>query len=141
MKHTPGLPLTDIQMRFRTPGGCPVAQIGVYSFTTSSSDAMPRCILICLLLAVVSPLQTALADAFTESLTPVRKDCELGPADLAQEDLILPGGPGDNSWPIRLQGCSRLVLREACSAGRGRSVGIRMTGCSSPFRTHGIPRA
>jgi hypothetical protein len=45
----------------------------------------------------VSPLQTALADAFTESLTPVRKDCELEPADLAQGDLILPGGPGDNS--------------------------------------------
>lgn len=97
MKQPPGLPLMDIQMRFRTPGGCPVAQIGVYSFTTSSSDAMPRCILIFLLLAVVSPLQTALADAFTESLTPVRKDCELEPADLAQGNLILPGGPGDNS--------------------------------------------
>ncbi len=42
-------------------------------------------------------LQTTLADAFTETLTPIRKDSELDPADLRQGDLIVLGGPADNA--------------------------------------------
>ncbi len=42
-------------------------------------------------------LQTTLADAFTETLTPLRKDSEIGPAELGQCDLIVLGGPADNA--------------------------------------------
>ena len=40
--------------------------------------------------------QTVLADAFTEILPPVKKDCEVTAAELASSDIILLGGVADN---------------------------------------------
>jgi hypothetical protein len=41
--------------------------------------------------------QTTLADAFAETLSPVVKDCEVSPADLASHDLIVLGLAEDNT--------------------------------------------
>jgi hypothetical protein len=46
--------------------------------------------------------QTVLADAFVESLPLMRKDSEVNPAELASHDLILVGGPGDNTLTARV---------------------------------------
>ncbi len=47
-------------------------------------------------------LQTALADAFSEVLPPVVKDCEVTDAELSASDLVLLGGPEDNSLVARV---------------------------------------
>ena len=46
--------------------------------------------------------QTTLADAFTEILPEMRKDSEVNQADLASHDLILVGGPADNTLTARV---------------------------------------
>ena len=46
--------------------------------------------------------QTTLADAFTEQLVPVVKDCEVTEAELRAHDLVLLGGPRDNGLVARL---------------------------------------
>jgi hypothetical protein len=46
--------------------------------------------------------QTTLADAFTEQLVPVLKDCETSAEMLRTCDLVLLGGPRDNSLVARL---------------------------------------
>ena len=40
----------------------------------------------------------AAADRITETLPPVRKDCEFDLADFREHDIILLGGPADNRW-------------------------------------------
>lgn len=47
-------------------------------------------------------LQTTLADAFTEQLVPVLKDCEVTEEALRACDLVLLGGPRDNALVARL---------------------------------------
>ena len=43
-----------------------------------------------------------LADAYTEILLPIRKDCEMDEADLARHDLMVLGHPTDNGVMGRL---------------------------------------
>jgi len=47
-------------------------------------------------------LQTTLADAYTEILIPVKKDCEVTAEELGSYDLIIVGHPADNSLLARI---------------------------------------
>jgi len=53
---------------------------------------------------------TTAADRFTETLLPVRKDCELDSAEFARHDIILLGGIEDNQWTQRIAGRCGLDL-------------------------------
>ncbi|MEP0775748.1 MAG: hypothetical protein HRF46_15480 [Acidobacteriota bacterium] len=66
-------------------------------------------------------LQTTLADAYTEVLVPVVKDCELSQAAAAAHDLIVLGSPQDNSFTARLRQHLPVVLKNGAFSFLGGS--------------------
>jgi hypothetical protein len=48
--------------------------------------------------------QATVADAYTENLLPVVRDCEVSDAQLRENDLVVLGGPDDNAIVARLAG-------------------------------------
>lgn len=66
-------------------------------------------------------LQGTLADAYTEVLVPVVKDCELSPAAAAAHDLIVLGSPQDNSVTARLRQHLPVALKNGAFSFLGAS--------------------
>ena len=63
----------------------------------------------------------AAADRITESLPPVRKDCEFDLADFREHDIILLGGPADNRWVREIAPVCGLDLGNGIFAWQGKS--------------------
>jgi len=67
--------------------------------------------------------QTVLADAFTEILPPLRKDCEVSAAELASCDLILLGGVADNRLTGQIAEKAGLSLGKDMFVWKGKTYG------------------
>jgi hypothetical protein len=65
--------------------------------------------------------QTTLADAYAETLSPVVKDCEVSDEDLASHDLIVLGGPSENTVAARLAGSLPVAIGANHFRWRGRT--------------------
>lgn len=65
--------------------------------------------------------QTTLADAYAETLSPVVKDSEVSDEDMAAHDLIVLGGPSENTVAARLAGSLPVELGANHFRWRGRT--------------------
>ncbi len=66
-------------------------------------------------------LAKAAADRITESLPPVRKDCEFDLADFSEHDIILLGGAADNRWVREIAPVCGLNLGNGVFTWQGKS--------------------
>ncbi len=82
-------------------------------------------------------LQATLADAYTEVLLPVIKDCELTAEMAARSDLIVLGAPSDNAFLARLDGRLPVTMRRGAftllDSGHARSDEGAYLALPNPF--------
>jgi hypothetical protein len=110
------LPAAPDEVSFNPGFDIPVDRERYYNWSNFIDD-FPRAWIVCGTSRQVEANHTAalnwsltLADAYTEVLTPVRKDCELTPRDAAAHDLVILGSPSDNALAACLAAAGRLPV-------------------------------